>query len=73
MKDIIWTIIIIWLVFRLIAVIKSFGKKRAFNSGSPDVHNDGFSSPSGSEKDLKSARQKHLNKEGEYVDFEEIK
>jgi hypothetical protein len=63
MRDIIWTLIVIWLVFKIVNIIKNnFGK-------APNNVRD-TASP---KKEAKQVIKDHLNKEGEYVDFEEIK
>ena len=71
MRDIIWTIIILWIIFRIINVIKNTAIKKApinpINFGQSSDRNN---QP---QRDLKTAIQKHLNNEGDYVDFEEIK
>lgn len=72
MRDIIWTLIILWLVFRLVAVFKNIAQKKSnhqFQNRNPEPE---FKT-SNSQKDLKSALKKHLNSEGEYVDYEEVK
>lgn len=76
MRDIIWTLIVIWLVYKVVAVFKTASSKKSATSGNhnnfegtQDVNN----TSSGTEKDIKAAVKKHVNNEGEYVDFEEVK
>jgi hypothetical protein len=68
MRDIIWTIIIVWLIIKIAGIIKHASQMRAAGS-SADIQ------PKAAEtkRDLKGAVQQHLNNEGEYVDFEEVK
>ena len=77
MKDIIWTLIIVWLIYKVIDVFRSNTIKRTFSSTNnqhTEQHNQTttHSNPK-PEKHVKDAVKKHLNKEGEYVDFEEVK
>ena len=76
MRDIIWTIIVIWLIYRLVDVFKVVSEKRSFT----DKHNENYDqqtshykTASHTKEDIKSAVKKHVNNEGEYVDFEELK
>jgi hypothetical protein len=74
MRDVIWTIIAVWLIYKLVEVFKA-GKSR---DGQPTASNSKTSytahNESASRRDeMKSAARKHVNNEGEYVDFEEIK
>jgi hypothetical protein len=74
MRDIIWTLIIVWLVYRLVDVFRSIQAKRSASESRNFDHNpSGSSNTSAPKRDIKTAVQKHLNKEGEYVDFEEVK
>jgi hypothetical protein len=68
MRDVIWTIIIIWLLFRMADLVKSWSKKTNQDSGlkTPPPENP-------PKKDLKEALRRHVNSEGEYVDYEEIR
>jgi hypothetical protein len=75
MRDLIWTIIVIWFVYKLVEVFKSFSaKKQKFNSANPQ-HSTGKTTvhTANSDDTIKDALRKHVNKEGEYVDFEEVK
>lgn len=76
MRDIIWTLIVIWLVYKVVAVFKTASSKKSTSSGNHDNFNEDQTSnnkSSGTEKDIKAAVKKHVNNEGEYVDFEEVK
>jgi len=75
MRDIIWTVIVIWLIYKVVEVFRIASSKRninstSYNSQQPDTNPHSHSKP---EKDIKNAVKKHLNNEGEYVDFEEVK
>jgi hypothetical protein len=75
MKDIIWTLIVIWLVYKIVDIFRTSSVKRNTNT-----YSQGNEEPTGTthktaraDQDLKEAVKKHLNNEGEYVDFEEVK
>lgn len=77
MRDIIWTLIIVWLIYRLVDIFKSSTTKRAYThtgaqTGGHQQNTSSHTAPR-PDKDIKKAIRKHLNNEGEYVDFEEIK
>lgn len=76
MKDIIWTLIVVWLIYKVVDIFRAASSKRTFTNTShqnnqdtgPTVHNT--SKP---DQDIKNAVKNHLNNEGEYIDFEEVK
>lgn len=72
MRDIIWTLIIVWVAFRLFSVFRTIGRGSRREAARPGNATD---SPdqSRTEAARREALQKHLNSEGEYVDFEEVK
>lgn len=70
MKDLIWTIIVIWLVYKLLDIFKA-KQKPSQNAQSTHFSENADASPKS--ESFKKAKQKHLNDEGDYVDFEEIK
>lgn len=72
MRDIIWTLIIVWLIYKVIDIFRAIPAKKLSDRQDQDGNTSGhtFSTP---ERDLKSAAKKRANNEGEYVDFEEIK
>lgn len=70
MRDIIWTLIIIWLVYKVVAMFKGNSTaKSKINFNSENTEDSASSHNKGTKADL----TKPLNKEGEYVDYEEIK
>lgn len=76
MRDVIWTLIIIWLIYKLIDVFKAITVKKSYVNSQPTGHQQqstAHSPGNHSKQDIQNAIKKHLNKEGEYVDFEEIK
>jgi hypothetical protein len=79
MKDIFWTIIVIWLIYKLVDIFRSAGTKKKYayqqNENYTNTTSNAQSQQSATftKKDVKSALQKRADKEGEYVDFEEIK
>ena len=68
MRDVIWTIIIIWLIYKVIDMFKSSHQKKA--EGTKFSFQNQKNS---NEKEARKSTSKHSDKEGEYVDFEEIK
>jgi hypothetical protein len=74
MRDIFWTIIVIWLIYQLVSIFKNAGTKKryAFNQNE-SKENSKSEKVTFVNKDVKSAIKKHADKEGEYVDYEEIK
>jgi len=71
MRDIIWTIIVVWLIFKVVSLFRSVGHKTRPASAQQAPHESQHSSKH--PKDLESAIRNSMNKEGEYVEFEEIK
>ncbi len=68
MRDVVWTIIAIWLVYKLVNLFKSAGVTRSGHQTT------GPERPRGPQQsDLRNAVRKHVNGAGEYVDYEEIK
>jgi hypothetical protein len=72
MRDIIWTIIVVWLIFRIVSVFRSAGKRTQQHGHSGSTSNADFNAAK-PQKDLQSAVRKSMNQEGEYVEFEEVK
>lgn len=74
MKDIIWTLIVIWFVMRLVELFKVSVSRKSANSGPMRYHTQSAEASSENNSDkLKKAVREHVNKEGEYVDYEEVK
>jgi len=83
MRDILWTIIIIWAVFKLLDVFRSFsaGKTRRTNGArtSGSAYNyqkkpEGSITVESKNSTASSDKKSKLNpNDGEYVDFEEVK
>jgi hypothetical protein len=71
MRDIIWTLIVVWLIYKIVGVFKSTSSKKSFTNTDQQTHSTAHQTVP--EKDIKNAIKKHLNNEGEYVDFEEVK
>lgn len=76
MKDIIWTIIVVWLIFKVIDLFKMATVKRSYvnhpqqeQPAEPECKKKGNTHVDS----IKDAVRQHINKTGEYVDFEEIK
>jgi hypothetical protein len=66
MIDILWTLIILWLVFRVASVFTT-SKKTVQHTERMDTQQN---TP---DDRLKKALNKKLDREGEYVDYEEVK
>jgi hypothetical protein len=76
MRDLIWTVIVVWFVYKLIDIFRGASAKKSFsgsNHQSFEQTNTTHTHTTHSKEDIKSAVQKHINNEGEYVDFEEVK
>jgi hypothetical protein len=72
MKDLIWTLIIVWLVYRLFTLFRvTPGKNSSRDWGKEPT--GPVPPPSKNDQARKEALQKHLNSEGEYVDYEDLK
>ena len=65
MRDVIWTLIIVWLVYRIVSAFKSKPASTGYN-------NNTVAEPSENTKQ-KEAAKRSLEKEGDYIDYEEIK
>lgn len=74
MRDVFWTIIVIWLIYQLVSIFKNAGSKKryAFNQNETEQSNKNTTATF-IKKDVKTAMKKHADKEGEYIDYEEIK
>lgn len=72
MRDVIWTIIIIWLIYKLIDLFKAVNTKRT-TVNAHTQHQGQSETTHHPNKDIKEAVRRHINKTGEYVDFEEVK
>jgi uncharacterized membrane-anchored protein YitT (DUF2179 family) len=68
-RDIIWTIIVIWVIWKIIDMVKSTSKNQKTNQASQPYRKEG------EVKIENTTHQKtHFNdSDGEYVDYEEIK
>lgn len=76
MKDIIWTLIVVWLIYKIIDAFRITSAKRGYQKNPHQGQESSYArvyKTSRPEKDIKDAVKKHLNNEGEYVDFEEVK
>jgi hypothetical protein len=78
MRDVIWTIIIIWVVYKIIDIFRSTSARKTvvFNKNETHYHST-QQKPEGSvtvEKNTKHDKSPRANSaDGEYVDFEELK
>ncbi|MBA2611712.1 MAG: DUF4834 family protein [Bacteroidetes bacterium] len=76
MRDVIWTLIVVWLIYKLVDIFKSSPKKSYVNNSANQNMQDDQTNTSANftaKKVPKEAIQKSADKEGDYVDFEEIK
>jgi hypothetical protein len=76
MRDVIWTIIVVWVVYRIYEAIKS-SRVYIYNR---NEHTHNYNAPKEGEVKIDAKSQEHhtdrkpnSDKGGEYVDFEEIK
>jgi uncharacterized protein DUF4834 len=76
MRDVIWTIIVIWVVYRIYEAIKS-SKVYIYQK---HEHNHNYNTRKEGEVKINTASQQHhterkpnSDKGGEYVDYEEVK
>jgi hypothetical protein len=75
LRDIFWTVIIVWLIYKIVDIFRGAGQKKKYAYGQHNETSDNTTNQSTNltRKDVKSAVQKRADKEGEYVDFEEMK
>lgn len=76
MRDIIWTLIVVWLIYKLVDIFRGSTKKSFANNSSNQTSQNEQSNTTtnfSAKKDPKEVIQKSADKEGDYVDFEEIK
>ncbi|MCA0431526.1 MAG: DUF4834 family protein [Bacteroidetes bacterium] len=71
MRDIIWTVIIVWLIYKLITIFKSVenNKQKVYSS----QNNTSATQNPYKKNSNANAIKKGVDKEGDYVDYEEIK
>jgi len=78
MRDVIWTIIIIWVVYKIVGMFRGASVKKTVIYNKYETHNHTTQQkPEGSVTVESEPKQKHSPKAnsagGEYIDFEEIK
>jgi hypothetical protein len=75
MKDIIWTIIVVWFIYKIVDVLRGLTSKNSNTRANTKSQGQTTNSHTTTrpEKDIKKAVKNNLNNEGEYVDFEEVK
>ncbi len=80
MRDVIWTIIIIWVVYKLIDLFRGASVKKTFVYNKYEYHNsqqtqkqEGSVTVDSNSSAGKQKQPKANPNDGEYVDFEEIK
>lgn len=72
MRDLIWTLILIWAVYRIFSVFRIGSSASGQRTSYTETGNNAQSAPR-DDNAKKAALRKHLNNEGEYVDYEEIR
>lgn len=73
MRDIIWTIIVIWVVWRLIDAFRSISATRKAHSNHSD-NQSGNQNYEQSNNDVVTPKKGELKSDaGEYIDYEEVK
>lgn len=73
MRDVIWTLIVIWLIYKLVDIFRGSTKKSFVNNSTTQSQQTESKTTFTSKKDPKEVIQKSADKEGDYIDFEEIK
>jgi hypothetical protein len=74
MRDVIWTLIVIWVVYKLYnAFFVSAPKSSSFNSTNSQSNSNNQSEAAQKPKRQDDLSKKLADNEGEYVPFEEIK
>lgn len=73
MRDVVWTLIVIWLIYRLVDMFKKKPTQEQNHQNSNTQFNTNSEKPSTVEEKIKNALHKQIDKEGEYVDYEEVK
>lgn len=73
MRDVIWTIIVIWVIYKLIDIFRSASQRKSFAHEQTAHNNNERQQTNTSKKDIRSAIHKSAEKEGEYIDYEEVK
>ena len=78
MRDIIWTLIVIWLIYKLVDIFKGSRNKSYVNNSTTQNNNTNTKQTESKtsfsvNKNPKDVIQKSTDKEGDYIDFEEIK
>lgn len=69
MRDILWTIIIIWVIFRIIGAFRNYSSSSTKNTAQ-NHHNNTTHNTSGNTQSKKGELKPDA---GEYIDYEEIK
>lgn len=75
MRDIIWTIIVVWVVWKLIDALRAISASKTTNGSTVNNsrYNDSYNS-TGSQSSQEKPKKGELKSDaGEYVDFEEVK
>ena len=75
MRDIVWTIIIIWIVWKTYDAFKNISKTKTQNQGFSGNQNNYHQQKEGEVKiDKNVVHKTHINpNDAEYVDYEEVK
>lgn len=71
MKDLIWTLIIIWLVYKVFSLFRISGKPDTGNENTASGKKFSFSRKKSGQ--APEALSRSLDKEGEYVDYEDVR
>lgn len=76
MRDIIWTIIVVWVVWKLIDAFRAISASKSTNNGTVnDSHySNSYNSNGSTQSEHNKPKKGELKSDaGEYVDFEEVK
>jgi hypothetical protein len=72
MKDVFYTLLVLWLIWKVIDMFNAYGQKRTVYTSTEDKTHQKKEGKT-SIKYAPETKQKISDDEGEYVDFEEIK
>lgn len=77
MRDIIWTVILIWVVYKIYETFKSVGRNKTqsqgFNTSQTSYYHHSKEGEVRVERNTTNQKSTFKPEDGEYVDYEEIK
>jgi hypothetical protein len=73
MRDLIWTLILAWVVYRIFTAFRIAPSRQNNQTPADEQSGNNHSASAKTEDAKRQALKKRLNEEGEYVDYEEIR